>query len=273
MRVNKIGKRMVFAAAGFMLLAISALVYAIFVEPQNLGVNQYTVNVFGGDSIKLRVAVVSDLHMKSRDNPVFLDNVVKKLNDADADYNVITGDLIDGYREEIPLLEPLKNIRDRNHTIIVLGNHDYGHGWDDKSIADNLTAWLQDNGFRVLRNQRLRDGGACFVGLDDPWARQTDLDKAYEGVEPDCAVIVLAHNPDLVFELENRRVDLMLAGHTHGGQVCLPLIEPIWIPSRIRENCGRGFYSLGGTRLFITKGVVGGIRFNAAPEIAVIEIV
>ena len=253
-------------------------VYSTLIEPASVEVNNYSVNLFNGthNQVKLKIAMVADFHVSSQHDIDFLKEVITRLNEIDADYIVIGGDLIDHTEDEIPLLTPLLDIKDRNHTIIVLGNHDYGAGWSNVPLANKLAEWLESNGFTVLRNEnfafQINDSRFCFVGVDSLWSNQIDLDKAYNNLDSDCKTILLSHNPDVIFLLDDERVDLMLSGHTHGGQVCLPFIKPPWIPSKIKERCGRGFYEINDRTLFITKGVVGQIRFNAKPEIAVINV-
>jgi predicted MPP superfamily phosphohydrolase len=275
---RKIINRALPALAVVIVTLVALIIYSTLVEPSGFEVNHYRVDFFDGadDSVKLRIALISDLHIASTEQSAFLEKVVDKLNELDVDYIVICGDLVYDKEVEIPLLTPLSNIKDKNHTIVVLGNHDYGLGWHNTSLANELEQWLRLNGFTVLRNENILhqkdEAGVCFVGVDSLWSGQIDLDRAFSNVDPDCKIILLSHNPDVVFMLDGRRTDLMLSGHTHGGQACLPLIGAPWIPSKIKERCGRGFHEINDTRLFITKGIVGTLRFNAKPEIAVIEL-
>ena len=256
-------------------------IYSTLIEPASFEVNHYPVKIFHetDDSIKFTIALVADFHVNSIKDKNFLGEVVSKLNEIDADYIVICGDMIDYSGEEIPLLEPLLDIEDKTNTLVVLGNHDYGMGWNNVSLANDVALWFKSNGFTVLRNQNMvhqvhqKDNIAlCFAGVDSLWSRQIDLDEAYDNLDPNCTTILISHNPDVIFLLDDERVDLMISGHTHGGQVCLPVIGAPWIPSKIKEGCGRGLYEINDRKLFITKGIMGSIRFNAKPEIAIIEL-
>ncbi len=278
MHAERTLSKVFFVLVGVIVLSVLFIVYSTHIEPSNLEVNRYRIKFFGGvdDSVKLKIALISDLHVRSPGDGVFLDRVVAKLNEVDADYIVIGGDVIEGRREEISSLTPLLGIADKNHTLVVLGNHDYSWWWDDISLADELTSWFESGGFTVLRNENFVYGNdevsVCFVGVDEVWSGQIDLDRAYSNLDLDCKVILLSHNPDVVFKLDERRTDLILSGHNHGGYVCLPLVGALWIPSKIRDGCGRGFYEINNRRLFITGGVGGIIRFNSKPEIAVLEL-
>ena len=261
-----------------LLASDSLFIYSTSIESSSFEVTHYTIKIFHGtdNSIKLRIAFIADSHVNSIEDINFLERVVDELNRIDADYIVIGGDLIDYREEDMALLTPLLDIRDKDHTIIVLGNHDYGRGWSNIPLANKLALWLESNGFIVLRNEnrayRKDNHRFFFVGVDSLWSKQIDFDEAYKDIDLNCTTILLSHNPDVVFLLDKERTDLILSGHTHGGQVCLPFVGAPWIPSRIKDGCGRGLYEINNRKLFITKGLTGPIRFNAKPEIAVLEL-
>jgi uncharacterized protein len=155
----------------------------------------------------------------------------------------------------------------------VLGNHDH---WAD---TDRSLYWL-DRAGQNLRHRVIpieKDGKRIWLaGAGDLWEDHRSIDRLLEDVPADACRIVLAHNPDTADTPTTERVDLLIAGHTHGGQVRIPFLGAPVLPVRNKTySCGLKT-SPRGTRVFISKGVgwsVYPIRFNCPPEIAVLELV
>jgi hypothetical protein len=154
----------------------------------------------------------------------------------------------------------------------VLGNHDYGDRWDDAVAADGVTATLRDLGIGVLRNEVLDVAGLQIIGLDELWAGRFDAAAALAGIDSARPMIAVVHNPDAV--------DLpgwdgfsgwVLAGHTHGGQVKPPLMEPPVLYIKNRAYAA-GEIDLGdGRRLYVSRGVghTLKVRLGVRPEVTV----
>lgn len=260
-----------------LVLVIAFINYAQPVEGPSFQVNHYQVDIQGvDDEANLRIAYVADLHMASQKDSIYLREAVQEINKLGADYVVIGGDLIEGKEEEISLLEPLLDLEDRNHTLVVLGNHDYGRGND--RLANQVTEWLETNDFTVLRNEYIiykEKTRICFIGVDAVKSWQLppgniDLDKAYVNADPNCTTILLSHNPEVLLlkELGGKRTDLILAAHTHG-------VEAKLMPAEIKD--GNGFYSIKNRKMFITSGLIRRRDLleritDTKPEIAVIEL-
>jgi predicted MPP superfamily phosphohydrolase len=117
----------------------------------------------------------------------------------------------------------------------------------------------------------LRAGASVYlVGVEDLWSRVLDLERAFTGLSPSVPTLVLAHNPRTVERLDGRRCDLMLSGHTHGGQVNLPRLGRPTLGRRARRFAA-GMYQFNGAQVYVNKGVGFGIRFRygVRPEVAV----
>jgi predicted MPP superfamily phosphohydrolase len=158
--------------------------------------------------------------------------------------------------------------------IAVLGNHDY---WTDPDVVGHL---LRDTaGARVLKNETevLERSGEylAIAGLDDPVTRNDDLDRTLAAVPPSCPVVLLAHTPDIAPKAAERGVDLVLAGHTHGGQVVLPWIGPPIVNSKHGKRLASGLAQVKGTKVYTNRGVgmaIVPIRINCPPEVALITL-
>ena len=161
----------------------------------------------------------------------------------------------------------------------MLGNHDFSvrnalgirrYRHLHRAVGDALTA----RGIRVLRNETIplaRGGSDLYLtGVEDLWSRSCDLDRALDGLNPSIPRIVLAHNPRTIEHLKGRRCDLMLSGHTHGGQVDWPGIGRPVLGKQARRFAA-GLYQFNGSYLYVNKGVGFGwrFRFGVRPEVAV----
>jgi len=201
----------------------------------------------------LRIAHLSDIHVGNLTPREHVRAAVELANAARPDVIVMTGDYVCWRRHEVFDLEEQIAGLSAPRVVTTLGNHDY-FTWG-RGVAEAL----QRNGYDVLRNQHtvVDVGGAplTLVGIDDPITRHHDADAAFAGVAERGTRVVLCHGPEQAPRLAERGADLVLSGHTHGGQINLP-----GITHRIARRMGlrylRGFYDVGErTRLYVTPGV------------------
>jgi uncharacterized protein len=164
----------------------------------------------------------------------------------------------------------LRNLRAPFGLWAVLGNH------DAFSDPDRITSTLRAEGIQVLLNQSapIENNGARFWlgGVDDVLGRAADLDTTLHDIPADEATVLLAHEPDYADHVRHFPVDLQLSGHSHGGQVVLPLIPPLYLPELARKYIA-GLYQLGRLTLYTNRGIgtVGlPIRMNCPPEITLL---
>jgi predicted MPP superfamily phosphohydrolase len=158
-------------------------------------------------------------------------------------------------------------------TYAVLGNHDH---WDG---APEVREALLARSIPVLENEHrivTRNGARlCIAGIEELWEGAPDVAAALAGVDAGVPRIVISHNPDLVDALgDEPRVDLVLAGHTHGGQIVLPWLGPLLVPAR-REHAS-GLVRTPHAWLYVTRGlgvITPPARLGCRPEIAILELV
>lgn len=282
MTLSKRKKRItLITAAVFILGCISLIVWSFVIEPDRLVVNRVTINVRGWPSgfAGLKIVVVSDLHVGAPHIDVDkLQQVVSTINGQNPDLILMAGDfVIQGvaggqFVEPEVIADKLKELRARWGVFAVLGNHDW---WYD---GERVIRALSGVGIRVLENdvaQIQQDGQSLWlVGLADMWTRQPDIEGALQKVSDDGPVIVLTHNPD-IFPRIPARVTLTLAGHTHGGQVNLPLLGRRIVPSDYKERYAIGHIEEAGHHLFVTPGIgtsIIPVRFRVAPEISILTL-
>ncbi len=216
----------------------------------------------------LRVAQLSDLHVGPRTPLSLIRAAIEAANGFEPDVVVLTGDYVSRRREEVAgLRDHLGGLR--APTFAVLGNHDV---WVDPRGA---AAALRHHGYEVLENAwtaiRLRGAPFTVVGIGDHLTRRDDVLAATRGLPASGpAPLVLAHGPRTADKLSALgRPALCLSGHTHGGQVNLPILTPLLLAS-IREPYARGLYRLGAVQLYVNRGVgMSGLplRVNSPPEV------
>lgn len=243
------------------------------VEPSLLTVRRVTLELPAWRGAPLTLAVASDLHVGSPWCRLGkLRRVVHALNDAHAGATILLGDyviqdVVGG--KFIPPAEIARELRAlRGPTFAVLGNHD---GWLDARAVD---AALKGAGITVLNDESVDRGAYVLAGVTDLWTGSHDIPRALAGAPAAKPVILLTHNPD-IFPDVPPRVALTLAGHTHGGQVDLPLLGRLIVPSRFGQRYAAGHVVEDGRHLFVTTGVgtsIIPVRFRVRPEVGVLTI-
>jgi hypothetical protein len=226
----------------------------------------------------LRIAQVSDIHYDEYAEPSFVREMVRRINTLHPDVVVLTGDFVtDGVqprhlsaRLSYPCAEILSAIR-CPHRFASLGNHDTLVGWE--VVVDALKV----HGIPTLLNSSLpfeRDGARLwFAGIRSSTEDFPELHEAMPAlVGPNEPVILLAHEPDYALHAAKYGVDLMLSGHTHGGQIRLPVFGT---PGSMLPRGGRlfvrGYYNLDPLQLYVNRGigtVTVPLRFRCPPEIS-----
>jgi len=262
------------------LLSIAALalvVYAAFVEPRRLVRREATVTLHRWPAALdgLRVVAVSDLHAGGWTmTAARLDALVDRINAERADLVVLLGDFVRSHSrarlEPEELARPLARLRAARGVFAVLGNHDW---WYD---GERVRRALEAAHIRVLEGEAAAagPGGLWLAGVPDEMTRAPRPARALDGVPGDATTIVLTHNPDAFPEIPERAA-ITLAGHTHGGQIVLPIVGAPFVPSRFGQRYLRGLIVENGRHLFVTTGVGTSIlplRFGVPPEYALITL-
>lgn len=228
----------------------------------------------------LRLLHVSDLHL--RDGFPELDEIVRMARQAPADLVLYTGDFIDDDDGTPVLRSLLAEMPIAGGAFAVLGNHDH---WalsrvprrnDEAALRRALAA----HGVDVLDNRAvwLEQHGVTIVGVDDPVTGFARLGPATEGLrsgDGHGSTVLLSHTPDLAREFTEWRPDLLLAGHTHGGQVCLPGIGAVFRVGGLPRRSPAGLHVLGGVPTYVSRGIgCSGVdlRVRCSPEIALLTL-
>ena len=247
----------------FIILLTLLFIWGFFVEPNLIVIKKIKVKNLGVN----KIVFVSDFHI-SKFERYRLKKIVKLINKQNPDLVLSGGDFIKGHNGKQTLsiekqAEELKKIK--APFITVLGNHD---GWYDKYRVKKV---LENNGITVLLNSNTKFKNLYISGVDDFQTGIPDIDAALKNTSS--PRILLTHNPDIYYDIEDN-IDLILAGHVHGGQVKIPFIGALIVPSVYGPKFAEGFINDGKNTMFITKGLgtsILPVRFLSVPEIVVIE--
>ena len=255
--------------------------YAFFVEPRRVRVRRIELRLdrWPRSYDGFRLALVSDLHAGTPHMGLKQVERVAALVDGEGpDLVALLGDYVDDDAAFAQTLRPgdvaaaLGRIRAPLGRVAVLGNHDWRSG------GDRIRAALRDAGIVVLEDEarRLRDARVPLwvAGLADATERSPDVPKALDAVPEGAALLVLSHDPDL-FPRVPAHAALTVAGHTHGGQVDIPVLRRGVIPSRFGDRYAAGHVEEDGRHLFVTRGVgtsAWPLRFRSPPEVVVLTL-
>lgn len=245
-------------------------------EPNNIKIERQIINIknlpqsFNG----IKIVQLSDFHsfwFGPREK-----RVLKILEDIKPDFIFITGDFV----LEITDLKKVKEFwrelgkKFKNRIFAVLGNHDHWH--KDFKI---LESFLKESQIVILNNENIKiERGSEYIfliGVDDPFTERDNLSGALKRIEAEKIKILLVHSPDIIDQAVGQDIDLVLAGHTHGGQVNIPFFSRFWIPSKYGSKYASGLFEIKSTYLYVNRGIgtaIIPVRFNSLPEITLIEL-
>jgi predicted MPP superfamily phosphohydrolase len=252
--------------------------YARYFEPRYVKIVHQTLdspkipNGFHGK----RIVQFSDTHLGHNYSLEQLEKLVEKMNELNPDIIFFTGDLIDApneYNRVEEIVPVLKKLDAPDGKYAIYGNHD--HGGYGSDIYKNV---MTRSEFRLLKNEHHHieaenDERIAVAGVDDILLGHPDMTKTFEHIYEDEFVIFMAHEPDIAAKLEEFPIDIQLSGHSHGGQVKIPFLGPLYTPPGA-EIYYEGFYELFPRKmqLYVNRGIGTTrmpFRFLSAPELTV----
>jgi predicted MPP superfamily phosphohydrolase len=219
-----------------------------------------------------RIVHLSDIHHSPFTGSAQIERAIETANSLEPDIIALTGDYVSHEHAYVaPCAELLGRLRARSGVYAVLGNHDH---WTDAPLIADL---FRLAGIRVLINEGMRfeQKGAAFwlAGVDDTMVGQEDLPLALAGSRENEMKLLLAHNPVILRRAARAGVDLVLSGHTHGGQVAWRSERSA--SGRPRRRLLKGLGRQGDTQIYVTRGlgtVVLPIRYGCPPEVSLLEL-
>jgi uncharacterized protein len=276
-------RRFLTASAALLATTTATYAHATTIAPHNLTLENLTIPIpnLAPSRHGTRLALLSDLHAGPRVSFAHIQRALRMAADLQPDYLLIPGDFVDSTLSHLePLCQLLAPIAARIPTYGSTGNHDFARDFRTLRFANTVCEALQSAGVRMLRNAFHQPtpgpGELCFAGLEDLWSGHLDP-APLTGAPADASIILLSHNPDSYESAAHLRFHLMLSGHTHGGQVCIPGIGPLILPIQHRDRAA-GLLHLNPTQphqaLYVTRGIghLRKIRFFCPPEITLITL-
>lgn len=256
------------------------MLYARFVEPNVLVVRK--IRIDSGRDINngkpLRITLLSDFHYPRHADSRLVRRAIEKSNRFDPDLVFMLGDFFDKNRNN-PAILPCDvktvfgEIRSKLGIFGVLGNHD--HRFDEQAIRKVLES---ETDIRLIDNSSIGielSGVPIYIaGVGDLRSKDAHYDRAVRGIPQDSGIILLSHNPDVVEEISDPRILIQFSGHTHGGQVRLPFIGALRVPSKFGSRYSQGLIDCGNHLLYVNRGICSmkRIRFMCPPEVTWVEI-
>lgn len=219
-----------------------------------------------------RLVLISDLHLKGFG--AYEKKVAGIVSGLKPEMLVMAGDYIEANDHFQGLQEFLAMLPSQCLKFATLGNWDH---WSGVKVKE-FSAAFSKLGIELLDNEnKMIDslpGPFSIIGVDDPTNGWEKMEKAFDKVSEKNFNLFLAHSPNVISRISEQPVDLLVCGHTHGGQVRVPGIKPFWLPKKC-EGYVAGFYEKDGKKMYVNRGLgtsVAPIRFLCRPEITVFEI-
>lgn len=216
-----------------------------------------------------RIAFLTDTHVARFVRRAFYREIAQQVRAFDPDVLIFGGDFAAWHRDIRLAADVLtSDLTPRDGMYAILGNHDYWAGAD--AVKDAFSALGVE--FIVNRSVLLRRDGDTLplVGIDEVYRGDPDPDVALTGIDPNAPRIGVSHHPDIIDLLDGRRIDLLLCGHTHGGQIRFPFFGAVVVPSRHEGEFASGFHRVRNVLMYVSRGIgaIPPIRILCRPEVA-----
>lgn len=265
----------------FLIIIISILIYARFIGTSGLKVKEYYIkNESVPESFNgFKIVQFSDLHFGMTTDFKSLDNIIKKINNLNPDLVIFTGDLIDknlklSKKDTTKLIEYLSNINANIKKIGVKGNHDYNKNNDFNKIMYESGFEILCNSYDLIYYKGLEP--IYIAGFPSSIKEQYDIEATFNyfttltenDIKPNY-IITLMHEPDNIDDLLDKNINLVLAGHSHNGQIRLPFVGALITPAGSKKYYDE-YYKVSNTDLYISSGIGTSsmkFRFNNRPSI------
>jgi uncharacterized protein len=263
----------------FSFFAATPLIYPCYWEPRWLDVTRRRARLDQPVAGKpVRLLHLADLHASVFVPLSMINRAITAGLAQKPDLICVTGDFITMRQDFDPggYARALRRLSRAAPTYAVLGNHDGGSwtrrhfGYPDHRLVERI---LEDAGIELLHNRSVRAGELTLVGVGDLWSNEVNAHRAFAGVDPATPTVLLAHNPDTKDVVRRYDWDLLLSGHTHGGQVIIPFEGVRYAPVQDKRYIA-GLKPWGSRLIHVTRGVgnLGGVRFRCRPEASLLVV-
>lgn len=258
----------------FLAIGIVLFIYGFFIEPDRIEISKVTIR-----SKKIKDALdgfslihLSDLHLVKMGQREA--KLLKVVNDLKPDILVITGDFVNRIGAIDDCIQLINKFKARYAKFGVWGNYDYSKldSLDRERLTTKADILILSNENRKIK---VGDQNLWILGVDDLLSGYADLSKAVRQTPKEEFKILLSHSPAIFKEAKDYKVDVVLAGHTHGGQVYIPLISHLFVRLIGADRYISGLYSKDGLYLYVSRGIgtcMFPLRLFSPPEITLIRL-
>ena len=276
------------AALSAILWALLSCLFYVHLEPYFLKIKKVNIKIANLKK-PIKIVFIADLQTRKCKGRQFLRRIIKKIIALQPDLVLIGGDLISNEKGrseyDVKALTELSRLTDNFPIYAVLGNHEYGRDYDEKTdkpkeiFADRHVEVVEILAkikitllMNTLVNLKVREQDLCLYGTDDLWAESASWENI-KTLKKETPLLALAHNPDAIISYPDgiRKPDLVLSGHTHGGQMRLPFIGPIGNAKlKLGRKYYQGLFQINDIPLFVTHGLgesMFAMRLLTIPEI------
>ncbi|APG61820.1 hypothetical protein LPB140_02085 [Sphingorhabdus lutea] len=263
---------------GLIFLGLCLIGYMYFIAISDPIIRRANIIISNDSGVKngTKILLVSDIHVAGPDMPPHrLAKIVSQINAQNADMVVFAGDFVSDklvstrYYETAQAVAPLEKLTAPMGVIAVMGNHDH---WRD---ANEMRQELRRQNIRILDNEAAQIGPFNIGGVDDLFTQHMDLSKTLAAMnEQNGFPIIISHSPDLTAQLPDKKL-LILAGHTHCGQISLPFFGPIFTASKYGNRYACGLMKEGKKTIIVGAGLGTSIlplRLGARPDMWLITL-
>ncbi len=263
---------------GVSLAAAGTFSYARFIEAERLQTSHATVPLSNDAREPLKLLHLSDLHASRLVTLDYIGRAISRALTWKPDVICVTGDFVtQRFARGADYVKLLRQLSDTAPCLATLGNHDGGR-WSGEHGGYSDITWISD----VLRESRIQllhntatqvricDWPLQFVGIGDTWAANLDVETAFRAVDAKVPTVLLSHNPDEKEKVASHHWELMLSGHTHGGQLRVPWLGATPFAPVRDQRFVSGLHRWNERWIHVTKGIgnVYGMRINCPPEIS-----
>ena len=265
-------------------------VYSFLIEPNYIEDNTLSISDTG---IDMKIVFISDFQ-RNDSNPEFIQKAVDMINSKNPDLVLLGGDYVEYSADELPSIFPLHQLKSKYGVFGVMGNHEYSaFGFaeqigGDTELAEQIIEFLENpensshivsknnhdfESIQILRNEKIiLNDNITIIGLDDYWAHLRDEDKIHSEIESKGYRILLSHNQEGL-EITKDTADLYLFGHTHCGQIRLPILGSVPKLFGFSGEYDKGHFLLDDDiQVYTTCGLAPAPRLLNPPEIVTINL-
>ncbi len=258
----------------FLIFGVPFFIYILYIETNRMEVSKIDIRINGlSEALNgLSIVHLSDLHLEKLGARE--EKLLDAVNEINPDILVVTGDFVNTRKALDDCIQLINKFRAKYGKWGVWGNYDHLHLTPtdmEKIDVESDVVFLNNKNQKI----KIRQENIWLVGVDDPFSGRDNLSRAIDGIPKDDFKILLSHSPVIIKQADRHRIELVLAGHTHGGQIYIPLFSHLVVKLLGGGGFISGLYRISQTQMYVTRGIgrsILPIRLFSPSEITVIKL-